>query len=299
LTLIYFIYEIYYYGMDKFLKKKQYIDKIIESAKEQVMTNIEFGGLVSSVNEIWGLKSISRNEIKRFLIKEYSFIEDEIKGDHSYEIYYRPGTKIDFFDVAAVRSRGSYFSYYSAIYINNLTLQIPKQIYLTLERKSLEHNNNILKQENIDRVFSKPPRVTSNKRNYKNFDINFINGQYQNLIGITKFRDQYAVSDIERTLIDISVRPFYSGGVTQVLEAYVNAKGRLDPQKFMDYYSQLNYTYPYHQVIGFYLEKAGYDTKICNEFLNFDDIEFNFYLTYNILHKEFSKKWRIYYPKGF
>lgn len=284
--------------MDKFLKRKPHIDKIVNSAQEQVMSSMEFGRLVSETNEIWGLKSLSRGEIKRFLLEEYSFIEDQIIGDHSYEIYYRSNSKIDFFDVAAVRSRGSYFSYYSALYINNLTLQIPKQIYLTLERKSLDQNNNILKQENIDRVFSKPPRITSDKRNYKNFDINFINGQYQNLIGITTFRGQYAVSDIERTLIDIAVRPFYSGGVTQVLEAYINAKNKLDPKKLMDYYAQLNYTYPYHQVIGFYLEKAGYDAKMYNEFLNFDDLEFDFYLTYNILHKEFSKKWRLYYPKG-
>lgn len=284
--------------MNKFLKRKPHIDKVVNSAQEQVMSSMEFGRLVSETNEIWGLKSLSRGEIKRFLLEEYSFIEDQIIGDHSYEIYYRSNSKIDFFDVAAVRSRGSYFSYYSALYINNLTLQIPKQIYLTLERKSLDQNNNILKQENIDRVFSKPPRITSDKRNYKNFDINFINGQYQNLIGITTFRGQYAVSDIERTLIDIAVRPFYSGGVTQVLEAYINAKNKLDPQKLIDYYAQLNYTYPYHQVIGFYLEKAGYDAKMYNEFLNFDDLEFHFYLTYNILHKEFSKKWRLYYPKG-
>lgn len=285
--------------MDKFLKKKPLIDAIINTAKHQVLSNIEFEGLVSRTNEIWGLKSLPRNEIRKFLLNEYSFIKDQIIGENSYDIYYLPNSKIDFFDVAAVRSRGSYFSHYSAVYINNLTLQIPKQIYLTLERKSLYLNDNILKQENIDRVFSKPPRITSDKRNYKNFDINFINGQCQNLIGITKFRDRYAVSDIERTLIDISVRPFYSGGITQVLEAFINAKDKLDTKKLIDYYSQLNYTYPYHQVIGFYLEKAGYCKEIYNEFLNFDDLDFNFYLTYNILHKEFSKKWHLYYPKGF
>lgn len=287
--------------MDKILKKKQEISSIIDRVPNQVLSRIEYEEVISEIKEIWGLRSISRNDLKKFLLKEKFFIQDYIKisADHSSEIYYQPSSKIDFFDVAAVRSRGSYFSYYSAIYINNLTLQIPKQIYLTLERKSLDQNNNILKQENIDRVFSKPPRVTSDKRNYKNFDINFINGQCQNLIGITKFRDRYAVSDIERTLIDISVRPFYSGGITQVLEAFINAKDKLDTKKLIDYYSQLNYTYPYHQVIGFYLEKAGYSKEIYNEFLNFDDLDFNFYLTYNILHKEFSKKWHLYYPKGF
>ncbi len=287
--------------MDKILNKIQAINSIISRIPYQVLNRIEYEGIISSINDIWGLKSISRNNIKKFLLEENLFVQDHIKIDdnHSSEIYYLPQSKIDFFDVASVRSRSSYFSFYSALYINNLTLQIPKQIYLTLERKSLDHNDNSLKQENIDRVFSKPPRITTDKRNYKNFDINFINGQYQNQIGITEFRDQYTVSDIERTLIDISVRPFYSGGVTQVLEAFVNAKDRMDPKKLIEYYSKLNYTYPYHQVIGFYLEKAGYDEKIYNEFLNFDDLDFNFYLTYNILHKEFSKKWHLYYPKGF
>lgn len=286
--------------MNKIFKKIKEISLIIKEISSPVLSRTEYEGLVSSINEIWGLRSISRNNIKKFLLEENLFIQDHIKTDdnHSSEIYYLPQSKIDFFDVASVRSRSSYFSFFSALYINNLTLQIPKQIYLTLERKTLDHNDNILRQENIDRAFSKPPRITTDKRNYKNFDINFINGQYQNQIGITEFRDQYTVSDIERTLIDISVRPFYSGGVTQVLEAYINAKNRMDPKKLIDYYTQMNYTYPYHQVIGFYLEKAGYDEKIYNEFLNFDDLDFDFYLTYNILHKEYSKKWRLYYPKG-
>lgn len=287
--------------LDKFHKKRPAIDAVIERCSYKVLSRVEFEEVVSEINDIWGLKSISRNDIKKFLVKQKIFREDHIdlNDNDSNKIYYLPESDIDFFDIAASRSRSSYFSHYSAIYIHNLTLQIPKQIYLTLERKKLIFNtNNTLEQKNIDTVFSKPPRITSDKRNYKNFDINFINGQYQNLIGITEFRNQYAVSDIERTLIDISVRPFYSGGVTQVLEAFVNAKEIMDPEKFIYYYSKLNYTYPYHQVIGFYLEKAGYDEKICESFLKFENLNFDFYLTYNILHKEYSKKWHLYYPKG-
>lgn len=286
--------------MSKIFKKIKEINLIINEISSPVLSRIEYEAVVSDINSIWGLRSISRNNIKKFLLEEKLFVQDHIKLDdtHSSEIYYLPHSKIDSFDVASVRSRSSYFSFYSALYINNLTLQIPKQIYLTLERKSLDNNDNVLKQENIDRVFSQPPRITSDKRNYKNFEINFINGQYQNMVGIIKFRELYSVSDIERTLIDISVRPFYSGGVTQVLEAFVNAKNKMNPKKLFDYYSQLNYTYPYHQVIGFYLEKAGYGEEIYNKFLHFDELYFNFYLTYNILHKEFSKKWRLYYPKG-
>lgn len=286
--------------MDKLLNKITIIQDILRESEYPVLSRTEFESFLSQINRIWGLRSLKRNEIREFLIKEKLLIQENIKFDVAYSsnIYYLPETNIDIFDIAAVRSRSSYFSFYSALYIHNLTLQIPKQIYLTLERPSLEKNNNSLSQENIDRVYSKSPRVTTNKRIYKNFSINFINAQHQNNIGVIPFRNHYKISDLERTLIDISVRPFYSGGITQVLEAFENAKNRLDTDKLYDYYSKMNYTYPYHQVIGFYLEKAGYGEKNYQKFLQHDQKNFKFYLTYNILHKEFSDKWNLYYPKG-
>lgn len=276
------------------------IREILRELEYPVLSRTEFDGMISQINNIWGLRGLSRNEIKKFLSNEKLILQEDIKFDEVYSsnIYYLPEANIDIFDIAAVRSRSSYFSFYSALYIHNLTLQIPKQVYLSLERPSLGENNNSLSQESIDQAFSKPPRITANKRTYKNFSINFINAQHQDNIGIIPFRSHYKVADLERTLIDISVRPFYSGGVTQVLEAFENAKDILDTDRLFEYYSKMNYTYPYHQVIGFYLEKAGYRETDYEKFLDFYQREFKFYLTYNMLHKEFSDKWCLYYPKG-
>lgn len=276
------------------------IREILRELEYPVLGRTEFDTLVSQINNIWGLRGLTRNEIKKFLSKEKLILQEDIKFDDSYSsnIYYLPEANVDIFDIAAARSRSSYFSFYSALYIHNLTLQIPKQVYLSLERPSLGENSNSLSQESIDRAFSKPPRITTNKRTYKNFSINFINAQHQDNIGIIPFRNHYRASDLERTLIDVSVRPFYSGGVTQVLEAFENAKGILDPDRLFEYYSKMNYTYPYHQVIGFYLENAGYGEEAYQKFLEFYRREFKFYLTYNMLHKEFSDKWSLYYPKG-
>lgn len=286
--------------MKKLSKKIALIKGIINKSEYPVLGKIELESLISNINEIWGLRSVSRNGIREFLTKENLMIREHTKSDDSYlsDIYYLPESNIDIFDIAAVRSRSSYFSFYSALYIHNLTLQIPKQVYLSLERSSLGGNNNSLSQESIDQAFAKPPRITTNKRIYKSFSINFINAQYQDNIGIIPFRNHYKVSDLERTLIDICVRPFYSGGVTQVLEAFENAHSILDPDKLFGYYSKMNYTYPYHQVIGFYLEKAGYGESAFGKFLEFSKRKYKFYLTYNMLHKEFSDKWNLYYPKG-
>ncbi|MBK9319187.1 MAG: hypothetical protein IPM91_10410 [Bacteroidetes bacterium] len=89
-----------------------------------------------------------------------------------------------------------------------------------------------------------------------------------------------AFTDLERTLIDIAIRPSYSGGVTEVLRAYELAKEKADIQKLRNYLTQMDFIYPYHQVIGFYLEKAGYSDQIQHLFAS--DNKYKFYLTYSI-----------------
>ena len=59
----------------------------------------------------------------------------------------------------------------------------------------------------------------------------------------------------------------------------------------------MHFIYPYHQAIGFYLQKAGYSENQYNLFKR-NGFEFKFYLTYNILNKEYSNDWNLYFPKG-
>lgn len=282
--------------MANFIKYSEKIEALLDKTEYKVLTTEEFESVVSSIKEIRGIKSALRNQIKDFLFEKY-FLKGRLAGHFSSEIYYKKSDSIDQYDIAATRSRSSFFSHYSALAIHNLTVQIPKQIYLTWERKSLPRNNyEGLIQENVDLAFNKKPRITQDKRKYKSFTINFISGQNQNRIGIKKFK-KYWVSDIERTLIDISVRPFYSGGVTQVLQSFEEAKEILDTKKLFEYYISMNFIYPYHKVIGYYLEKAGYDLVDYMAFLDLDS-DIDFYLTYNILNKEYNEKWKLFIPKG-
>lgn len=284
--------------MEKFDKYSVDIQKVITKSDYKVLTTEEFEQVVSQINDIRGLKSISRVKIKDFLLNRY-ITKGSLVGYGSNEFYYFKDEKIDQFDIASTRSRSAFFSYYSALSIHNLTIQLPKQVYLTWERKGLrsKSSSNLL-QLNVDIVFNKLPRVTQDKRKYKNFTVNFINGQNHNLLGVENFRKFFFVSNIERTLIDVSVRPFYAGGVTQVLQSFQEAKGRLNTKKLFEYYVKMDFIYPYHKVIGFYLEKAGYSKSDYKPFLNLES-NIDFYLTYNILHKEYNSKWKIFIPKGF
>jgi predicted transcriptional regulator of viral defense system len=161
-------------------------------------------------------------------------------------------------------------------------------------------NRSKLKQESIDKAFSKPQRVSNNFYTYNSFKFYFFEKKIEGLeIGIIyDVENDIKYTDLERTLIDIAIKPMYAGGVFEVLETFKSAKELLDVTKMKDYLRQLNYIYPYDQVIGFYLECAEYNTNQINVFYK-KEKQLSFYLTHNIANKEFSEKWKIYYPLGF
>ena len=108
--------------------------------------------------------------------------------------------------------------------------------------------------------------------------------------------EDFRVTDLERTLIDITVRPIYSGGVKKVLLAYKNASNRLSLSKLFDYLKNLDFIYPYHQAIGFYLEKSGIRINKILENITEKEFKYNFYLDYNMKNPKYSKTWKLYYP---
>jgi hypothetical protein len=58
---------------------------------------------------------------------------------------------------------------------------------------------------------------------------------------------------------------------------------------------RLDHAYPYHQAIGFLLERAGRPNADCQKFEALGK-EFDFYLDYGMKRPVFNKKWRLHYP---
>lgn len=104
------------------------------------------------------------------------------------------------------------------------------------------------------------------------------------------------VTSLERTLVDITVRPGYSGGVPAVLQAFRSARGRISVTKLLGVLRKLDYTYPYHQSIGFYLERTGYsqaDQTLAKDL----GAKFDFYLSHGLRNPAFDPNWRVFFPK--
>lgn len=199
-------------------------------------------------------------------------------------------------------SSNAYFSHYSAVEYHNLTNNVPKTIFISLEKSPhlKETQKKRLVQEEINKAFYMPARISKNLTVKDIYSINLLQSKYSNKLGITEVNynnAQINVTNIERTLIDITVSPYYCGGCFEVLNVYKKAKGRVKIPKLYNMLIELNYIYPHHQAIGFYLEKAGYkedDLKLFDH-----DKELRFFVQRELKEKErkYSERWNLYYPE--
>ncbi len=166
--------------------------------------------------------------------------------------------------ILRVKDDAKYFSHFTAISLNGLTDQTPKTVYFNIEQR-LSGGDGQLTQEAIDRAFKAEPRVSSNAVEYKGTRIVKINGRNTQQLGVAaKDRSQGAllrITDIERTLVDSTVRPAYAGGIAVVGTAFERARDSISVNKLAAYLRKLRYVYPYHQAVGFYMERAATENR--------------------------------------
>lgn len=103
------------------------------------------------------------------------------------------------------------------------------------------------------------------------------------------------VTGLERTLIDIVVRPVYSGGPEQIIRAYAAARSRTSIPTLIGMLTELDYIYPYHQAIGFCLERAGHDEAALAPLRQLP-MEHDFYLAHRMGATVYIPQWRLHVP---
>ena len=202
-----------------------------------------------------------------------------------------------------------YFSHYAAVHMHDLTEQDPKTIYVNFEQPPKPAPAGGLAQNRIDAAFARKPRTSENTAEFGQFRVCLLNGKHTGHLGVESRKVSTSgkyikwtihVTDIERTLIDIAVRPFYAGGVGEVLKAYRLAAPKASVNRLAGLLTKLAYVYPYHQAIGFYLECSGaYKASLIDTFRRKFVREFDFYLTYNMNNPSYDKRWRLFVPPGF
>jgi hypothetical protein len=205
------------------------------------------------------------------------------------------------FELAVSIKRKAYLCQATAVFLHGLTDIVTKTIFVNYEQSQKPQSDASLSQESIDRAFASKSQRQSTLL-YKiddEFRAQVINGKQSGRLEVSELSTLYGqhldVTGIERTLIDIAVRPAYGGGVYQVLETYKAAKGRASVATIIPTLKKLDYVYPYHQAIGFYMQRAGFEPKQF-ERLKKLGITFNFYLAHGMAEKAFDPEWKLFYP---
>ena len=205
------------------------------------------------------------------------------------------------YSLALSIKRGAYLSHATAVFLHALTDQIPNIVYANHEQSEKPRSNAPLTQQSIDRAFRNKQRRSNLMYMNEGWQFVLLSGKQTAQLGIVTMRsplgEPLRVTNLERTLIDITVRPDYAGGVYQVLQAYKSAKSKMSVNALMAILKKLDYVYPYQQAIGFYMQKAGYEEQR-RERLKKLPFEFDFYLAHDIRETSYDPSWRLFFPKG-
>lgn len=207
------------------------------------------------------------------------------------------------FQVALSLRPGAYCSHGTAVFLHGLTEQIPTTLYVNKEQsdKGVRRGEVELSQAAVHRAFSNAPRVSRYVFKYGDYRIVVISGKHTEHLEVTTLRvptgEPVEATKLERTLIDIAVRPAYAGGVFQVLDAYRAARERVSVATLIATLKKLGHAYPYHQAIGFYMERAGYDPAQLNK-LKALGCDIDFYLMNQMKEPRYSSEWRLFFPEG-
>lgn len=197
---------------------------------------------------------------------------------------------------------GAYLSHASAVFLHGLTQEVPKTIYVNKEQSPKTSTKGVLTQEGLDRAFQNRQRVSTYIFSYGDYRYVLLNGKFTNRLEVSEIQLDSAggpvsTTKLERTLIDIAVRPSYAGGIFEVTKAYAAAKERISVATLVATLRKLEYVYPYHQAIGYYMERTGYDNAKLDK-LRALGLNYDFYLANNLPARRFVPEWRLWTTEG-
>jgi hypothetical protein len=283
---------------------KRDIVKHVDELQQNLFSRSDMAKIVTANREFWRFaQTTTADDLIGFLMDKSHLGAIRLESEHGYRALTRYFWRIEpspYRLAVSLRPR-SYLSHFSALSLHDLTNQIPKTIYANQEQTPKISRTPQLEQHRIDTAFRNKPRSSKLIYNYKENQLVLLSGKSTGNLGVVERTDPSAhtvpVTNLERTLIDIVVRPQYAGGIHEVCRAYEAARGRASLNKLVATLVEMELLYPYHQAIGFLAERAEFRQRPV-ELLRQFDIEFDFYLVHGMKEMEYSERWKLFYPEG-
>lgn len=286
---------------------KPNIARFFENLPKRVFTVTELRSILKENRLMWQLAdSTNFDQFVKFLSENADLHEVHLEAENhpsARKVVRYVWNDISPFEIGVSLNPHAYLSHGTAVYIHALTDQLPREVYVNIEQSPKYAHRKELSQDAINKAFQRPQRESTLFYRYESMPLRVLNGKHTGGLEVGSAlwgdRANLSVTKLERTLIDIAVRPAYAGGAYQVLEAYRRAKEQaLSVATLVATLKRLDYTYPFHQAIGFYMQRAGYQPKQYEQ-LKRMGLEYDFYLAYDLRDAEYDVDWRLFYPKGF
>ena len=130
------------------------------------------------------------------------------------------------YELALLLRPYSYLSHGTAAFLNGLTDNPPEFIYVNQEQSAKEHSGS-LTQAGLKRAFSGKQRQSHFIVTHNETRMMLLSGKDTGRLGVQEITgtqgETLELTNLERTLIDMTVRPGYAGGTENVMHSYGRA----------------------------------------------------------------------------
>ncbi|MBZ0158930.1 MAG: hypothetical protein K8G79_02075 [bacterium] len=275
------------------------LQDIIAQTPSRVLLPNQFESLISQFQSLRERSVLEpRDKVKEQLLKQGLVRSVILRSSYGDKQRFVRG-EVSPYPLALSIAPNAYLSHGTAASLHGLVPRVKNPIYVNSEQSAKYVTEQALSQDAIDRAFARPQRVSNYELRYSAWRFVLLSGKSTGRFGVVCLPsgqgESVEVTGLERTLVDIVVRPVYAGGVSQVLTAFKRARDRVRLNTLIDTLNSLKYVYPYHQAVGFYMAKAKYPIAWLNEFQCMG-LNYNFYLAHGMEQKAFDSQWRIFYP---
>jgi predicted transcriptional regulator of viral defense system len=275
------------------------LSKKLTSSPKRLFSPTDLAEIFTQIRTEWGLpRSLTLNKFRDLALETKTLQKAHLTSTYPLRTSRFHAGQFTPYELGLSLRPDSYLSHGTAAFLHGLRDNPPEFVYVNQEQSAKEQHGS-LSQTALNRAFSRKQRQCHFIVGHNGTKIMLLSGKDTGRLGVQKLTgtqgETLELTSLERTLIDMTVRPGYAGGATNVLCDYGRAIQKISVDRLVEMMQELDYLYPYQQAIGFYLQRAGIDFKSLSSFRKLE-LKYDFFLAHGMKKTKFDPQWRIHYP---